>query len=208
MITTYEKGRRIDLVCRFLRPLRFNCARFMEQLFPKISFTPPSFRRKMRLSPPPASFCWRLLPWMDGGSGLDHSASCTPGRFHTLLRMPCHSTGTYFRSNSYRQYTSLSLGFKMLRRFQLGSDPSLRFRFPAGLILISPIWVLMDFSLLQQKLIPWGSLHTGSIQFPGNFIRRLFAKISGSHDLLLRQPDNITYTFATKAKHTLLCACC
>lgn len=140
MITTYEKGRRIDLVCRFLRPLRFNCVRFMEQFFPEISFTPPSFRRKMRLSPPPASFCWRLLPWMDGGSGLDHSASCTLGRFHTLLRMPCHSTGTYFRSNSYRQYTSLSIGFKMLRRFQLGSDPSLRFRFPAGLILISPIW--------------------------------------------------------------------
>lgn len=205
MITTYEKGRRIDLVCRFLRPLRFNCVRFMEQFFPEISFTPPSFRRKTLLSPPPASFCWHLLLWTDGGSGLDHFPSCTPGRFHTPLRIPCHSTGTYFRSNSYCQYTSLFSGFKMLRRFQVGSGPSLRFRSPGGLI--SPIWVLMDFSLLQQKLIPRGSLRTGSIQFPGNFIRRLFAKISGSHNLFLRQPDNIPHGFATKAKHTLLCAC-
>ena len=96
----------------------------------------------------------------------------------------------------------------LIFRFQVGSGPSLRFRSPGGLILISPIWVLMDFSLLQQKLIPRGSLRTGSIQFPGNFIRRLFAKISGSHNLFLRQPDNIPHGFTTKAKHTLLCACC
>lgn len=67
-ISTYEKGRRIDLIGRFLRPLRFNCVCFMGQLFPGDVYYSTALpvenaafaSSSVILLAPPAMYGWRV----------------------------------------------------------------------------------------------------------------------------------------------------